>query len=260
MTRKKHQQLEQILAGLGCCSVAVSGGVDSMTLAGVAHQVLGDKATMIHAVSAAVPSQATQRVRRYAKHYGWNLKEIDAGELTNPDYQRNPANRCYYCKSSLYSSIARLESGVTVSGTNIDDLSDYRPGLVAAKEQNVRHPYVEANITKAELRQIATTLGFDDLADLPASPCLASRVETGIPIQIMDLEQVNAIEVTLQSKVEAENVRCRVKESGLELQLDKEALEGMTDAEKNSLLEDVTRLTTKPLSIAPYQKGSAFRV
>ncbi|MGI9273250.1 MAG: adenine nucleotide alpha hydrolase [Endozoicomonas sp.] len=260
MVQAKRLKLEAILKEMGSCSVAVSGGVDSMTLAGVAHKVLGEKATMVHAVSAAVPTEATLRVRRYAAQEGWKLKEISAGEMSNPEYKSNPVDRCYHCKSCLYTSIARLEAGVIVSGTNTDDLSDYRPGLVAAKEQSVRHPYVEAEISKAELRQIAKELDFDDLADLPASPCLSSRVETGIPIQIVDLEQVEAIEVKVRSQIDTENARCRVRPEGLEIQIDESTLSDMSESQQGSLLSSVQSLSAKNISLSAYRKGSAFMV
>ena len=260
MIQEKRNKLENTLREMEHCSVAVSGGVDSMTLAGIAHKVLGEKATMVHAVSAAVPTEATLRVRRYAAQEGWNLKEINAGEMSNPEYKNNPVDRCYHCKSCLYTSIARLEAGVIVSGTNTDDLSDYRPGLIAAKEQRVRHPYVEAKISKSELRLIAKELGFDDLADLPASPCLSSRVETGIPIKVIDLEQVEAIEVKVRSQVETENARCRVRPEGLEIQIDEDTLKDMSDDEQGTLLDSVQSLTAKNISLSSYRKGSAFMV
>ena len=105
-------------------AVAVSGGVDSMTLAYVAHHVLGHQATMYHAVSPAVPEEATRRVRSYAQSNGWHLKVISAGEFEDSEYVANPVNRCFYCKTNLYGSIAAHTEGSIVSGTNLDDLSD----------------------------------------------------------------------------------------------------------------------------------------
>ena len=168
-------------------AVAVSGGVDSMTLAYVAHRVLGAQATMYHAVSPAVPDAATSRVRAYAESNGWRLKVISAGEFNDRDYVANPANRCFYCKTNLYGSIASMTDGLIVSGTNLDDLSDWRPGLQAADNHAVRHPFVEARIDKAGVRGIASAYGLDDISALPAAPCLSSRVETGIPLSLIHI-------------------------------------------------------------------------
>ena len=128
--------------------VAVSGGVDSMTLAVVTHLAHGSRTRILHAVSPAVPPDATARVHAYAAREGWRLEVLDAGEMGDARYLANPVNRCYFCKTNLYEAMGRRTSGTLLSGTNLDDLGDYRPGLIAAKEHHVRHPYVEASIDK----------------------------------------------------------------------------------------------------------------
>src|SRR5437763_3377140 len=185
------REVAAVLQGLGDVAVAVSGGVDSMTLAVVAHRAPGVQAEMFHAVSPAVPPQATERVHRYVAHEGWNLRIIDAQEFADPDYLRNPVTRCFHCKSNLYSTIAALTHAHIVSGTNTDDLADYRPGLAAASALNVYHPYVDAGVDKAGVRRIAHALGLDDLAELPSAPCLSSRIETGLAIDPAVLGLVN---------------------------------------------------------------------
>ena len=107
--------------------MAVSGGVDSLTLAAFAHRVLGQRVSMFHAVSPAVPGEATQRTRELAEREGWTLTVIDAGEFGSADYMRNPLNRCFYCKTSLYGAIRPHTAAQIVSGTNLDDLGEYRP-------------------------------------------------------------------------------------------------------------------------------------
>ncbi|SDR48841.1 ATP-dependent sacrificial sulfur transferase LarE [Pseudovibrio sp. Tun.PSC04-5.I4] len=265
MNSEKYEELRAVIKGLKTCSVALSGGVDSMTLAAVAHDILGEQATMVHAVSAAVPEEASQRVRTYAKRLGWKLIEINSGEITAPDYKRNPANRCYYCKSCLYTSIAMLQVGTIISGTNLDDLSDYRPGLIAAKEREVRHPFVEAKISKAELRQIAEFLGLDDLAQLPASPCLSSRIETGIQINPDDLRLVERIESKVRSQIEAENIRCRVQPEVLSVEIDEPVLLGIPEDERDALISTLEPIVAehqmnRKILLSPYKKGSAFKV
>ena len=100
---------------------------------------------------------------------------VDAGEFADPQYRANPVNRCFFCKANLYRTLGAMSDGIVASGTNCDDLSDYRPGLEAARLHNVRHPYVEAGIAKADVRTLAGELGLPEFAALPASPCLSSR-------------------------------------------------------------------------------------
>ena len=257
--------LERMLEAFGRVAVAVSGGVDSMTLAVVAHRVLGDSAAMVHAVSAAVPVDATERVERYARREGWRLVCIDAGELLDARYVANPVNRCYFCKTNLYSTIAPLAgAGVTiVSGTNTDDLGDFRPGLAAAAEHAVRHPYVECGIGKPEVRAVAARLGLDDLAELPAAPCLSSRVETGIAIDPQVLKAIDACERLVRDATGAVTVRCRVRHDAVVVELDDAALAGLEAPRRAALAREVDeRMVASGVSLAtrfePYRMGSAF--
>ena len=179
---------------------------------------------MIHAVSPAVPPEASARVEAYARREGWRLEVIDAGEFADPNYLQNPANRCFFCKTNLYGTIAARSSATICSGTNLDDLADWRPGLQAAEQHRVRHPYVEAGIDKATVRALATHLGLDDLAELPAAPCLSSRLETGLPVTAARLELVHAVERLIQQELMPRTVRCRLLLDGIAIQLDPDAL------------------------------------
>lgn len=128
---------------------------------------------------------------------GWQLKEIVAGEFDDANELANPYDRCYYFKRNLYRSMRAINERTLASGTNIDDLSDYRPGLQAAAERNVVHPFVDAGIDNRQVRDIARQQGLE-CADLPAQPCLASRIETGIPIRASDLGFVDKLEARLR--------------------------------------------------------------
>ena len=257
--------LEPVLEDIGRVAVAVSGGVDSMTLAVVAHRVLGPSARMVHAVSAAVPADATARVVRYARREGWRLERLDAGELADPRYVANPVNRCYFCKTNLYSTIAPLAGAGTtiVSGTNTDDLGDFRPGLAAAAEHAVRHPYVECGIGKAAVRAIAARLGLHDLAELPAAPCLSSRVETGIAIDPEVLKAVDACERLVRDATGAATVRCRVRRHAVVIELDDAAFSALDGGRRAVLAGEVGECmaaagVSRMLRFEPYRMGSAF--
>jgi pyridinium-3,5-biscarboxylic acid mononucleotide sulfurtransferase len=256
-------RLEGVIRDLGPIAIAVSGGVDSMTLAVLAHRCAkpGDIA-VVHAMSPAVPPEASERVREWAMREGWRLRLLDASEFDDLDYRRNPVNRCFFCKRNLYSAIASQIRGTIVSGTNKDDLGDYRPGLDAARNFDVRHPYVEAGIGKAGVRALARSLAMGELAELPASPCLSSRVETTIPIEPAMLRVIHEVEKLIASRLRPETVRCRVRASGFVIELDATSLTRLADVERDLLasvhgvLESAQRSVN--VSFAPYRMGSAF--
>lgn len=249
------------LRDLGPTAIAVSGGVDSMTLAVVAHRVALRPVEMFHAVSPAVPLEATVRVHDLAEREGWALRVFDAGEFLDQDYLRNPVNRCFFCKTHLYGAIAEQTDSVLLSGTNTDDLGDFRPGLAAAKAFQVRHPYVEVGIDKSAVRAIARELRLDDIAELPAAPCLASRIETGIPIAPEALTVVNRVERELTRLLNPESVRCRVRQSGLVIELDESTLDRLSAPQRQQVIDLVTSLSSNPeasVTLERYAMGSAF--
>jgi len=261
----KLAELERVLRGIGPVAVAVSGGVDSLTLATFAHRILGEDVQMFHAVSPAVPQEATARVQALADGEGWALTVIDAGEFDDADYRSNPVNRCFYCKTNLYGAVAPRTRAQIVSGTNLDDLGEYRPGLAAAKNYGVRHPFVESGIDKKTVRAIARHLDLAEIAELPAAPCLSSRIETGIAIDPGMLKLVHAAERLVSQALTPRTVRCRVRAKGVVVELDEQNLAALDAPRRASLSAQVGRLFSDsgfdyPVSLAPYRSGSAFVV
>lgn len=255
-------RLEAIVDAMPAIAVAVSGGVDSLTLATVAGRRAADRTEMFHAVSAAVPLAATARVEALAKQEGWTLRLIRPGELERPDYVANPVDRCLHCKRALYTTIVPHTSAQVVSGANLDDLGDYRPGLEAARESGVRHPLVEAGIDKAQVRRLAALLGLGEIAELPAAPCLSSRVETGIAIDARTLVQIDAAERVLREATGAAAVRCRVRHAGIVIEIDGATLARISADERQRLGDRVGRLFELDAAHLPtfaaYRMGSAF--
>ena len=255
--------LESVLGGIDRIAVAVSGGVDSLTLSTFAHHVLGERCEMFHAVSPAVPEEATQRTRALAEQQGWALHIINAGEFGDADYMRNPVNRCFFCKTSLYGAIKPHTQAQVVSGTNTDDLGEYRPGLIAAKEHDVRHPFVEAGMSKQQVRALARQLGLGEIAELPSAPCLSSRIETGIAIEPAVLALVHSTEKLVAQALQPKTVRCRVRASGVVIELDQGTLARLADQEQEGLRKRVQDLFaaaghSHAVAFTAYRVGSAF--
>lgn len=267
MSHTSTDTVAEMLRGFARVAVAVSGGIDSLTLATIAGRG-HDSAGMFHAVSPAVPPEATDRVRDFAAREGWRLQLIDAAEFDRDEYVSNPVNRCFYCKQSLYSAINAIAcstSAQIVSGTNADDLHEYRPGLDAARERGVRHPFAELGIAKDGIRSMARSLGLGIIAELPSSPCLSSRVETGIGITPSLLHLVHAAENAVRASIGAGAIRCRIRRAGVVIEIDAATLSRLTQEQKQGVTQAVGAVLAAALefpevSLAPYRVGSAFLV
>jgi uncharacterized protein len=260
------QQLDALHRSLEDCrpaAIALSGGVDSMTLAYIAHQRLAADVAMFHAVSPAVPASATDRVKAYAEREGWTLTVLDAGEFADERYMANPANRCFFCKSNLYGTLASVTERQLLSGTNLDDLGDWRPGLKAARAEGVRHPFVDAEIDKTTVRRLAAQFGLNDLAELPSAPCLSSRIETGLRIDPTLLPAIDRIEILLRERLKPKTVRCRLRKGGVVIELDDRAMTALDEPARLTLVREIDAILddrdlVRPVTFETYRQGSAF--
>ena len=197
---EKYTALKDHLAQFNSVIVAFSGGIDSSLVAFVAGQVLGENATAITSASASLKRADLALAKTLAKDWGIQHKVIVTDELSKPQYRANPTDRCFHCKTSLYTyldDIARdAQIEVVLNGTNLDDLGDHRPGLVAAQNFDVVSPLVEAGFHKQDIRDLAHALGLTN-ADKPQAACLSSRFPYGTEITLELLGQVEAAEDVL---------------------------------------------------------------
>lgn len=211
----KLLELEQYIAEKGKEGVVIafSGGVDSSTLAAVCHQVLGDKAVAVIAQSPTYTSEELKDAKKIAVEIGIKLYIIETDELSNPDFYRNPENRCYYCKKELLTRLLEFSSKIgfkaVFEGTNFSDLNDHRPGFKAIQETtNVYSPWMINRFSKEEIRQVAKTMGLS-VFDKPALACLASRIPFNEKITSEKLDRVEKAEKTVKSITGVKQVRVR---------------------------------------------------
>lgn len=201
---RKYAGLTAILRELDSVCIGYTGGVDSVFLAAVAVSVLGpDRVIAVTGRSAAYPAVQHRMALECARRLGIPHAEIETDELADPDYVANPSNRCYYCKSELWSKLSRFARdrgyAVVADGANADDVADHRPGAVAGREHGVRSPLLEAGLGKAEIRTLSRERGLPTW-DQPAAPCLSSRIPYGLAVTPARLRQVERAEQLLRDR------------------------------------------------------------
>jgi uncharacterized protein len=199
---EKRRQLEALLKEMKGVLVAFSGGVDSSVLLAAAHKALGDFAVGATGTSASVPAHDLECARTIASRLGVRWITFESGELDDPLYRTNPHNRCYFCKKSIFSRLLAKasEEGLpfVVEGSNMDDLSDIRPGMAALRELGIRSPFLEVCIDKQMVRRLAKHYGLPNW-DKPSSACLASRIPYGELITSERLERIDRSESVLRN-------------------------------------------------------------
>ena len=199
---QKQQDLFRLLAAMPDVIIAYSGGTDSAYLAWAAHQALGPRALAITADSPSIPESHKRDAAEFARECGFRHEFIETYEFENPDYVQNAPDRCFHCKDELFTRLEEIRRergyGDIVYGVNVDDLGDYRPGQGAAKMHEVKAPLVEADLTKAEIRELSRMAGLSTW-DRPAAACLSSRIPYGTPVTVQNVKTVEQGEEAIQA-------------------------------------------------------------
>ncbi len=238
LLEKKRLDLESRIAELGSALVAFSGGVDSTLVLAVAKKVLGDKVLAVTAESDSVPERELQTAQHLAETLGVKHRIIHTEEMSSPDYLKNPANRCYYCKSELYGKLSKVaaEHKLTsiLNGINLDDLDDHRPGITAANEAGIISPLAELGFNKQDVRDLAREMDLPNW-EKPALACLSSRIPYGQPVTTEKLSMIEQAEGALLAEG-FRQVRVRHHGDMARIELPQEDIPGLL---KNGLTEKI---------------------
>ena len=242
-TQMKYTKLKEIISDMGEITVAYSGGVDSTFLLKVARDVLQERCLGVLAVSPTFPSREYKRAIDAAASFGANVRVIETHEMEDDNFVENPVNRCYFCKSELFDSIAKIAESERfknfVDGSNQDDLGDHRPGMKALRERNVRSPLQEAGLTKKDIRELSRDLGLptwnkDELA------CLSSRFPYGEKIDRRKLHMVDLAEARL-SDLGFRNIRARHSGASVRIEVDPEQVSMLLEPKMKRRIETYLR-------------------
>jgi uncharacterized protein len=260
---EREQELIDWFRSFGTVAIGFSGGVDSTYLAAVAVEAIGpDNTLAIIGRSASFPDSQWRTARELAEQIKVSVLEIDTNELADERYAANPSNRCYFCKSELWTKLAPLArertAAVLIDGTNADDLSDYRPGAKAALEHGVRSPLAEIGMTKAEIRERSRARGLPTWAK-PSSPCLSSRIPYGTPVTVERLHRIDLAESALRDLGFTGNIRVRDHGDVARIELDADQIERACAAPLAGRIASAVRaagFTRAAVDLAGFKSGS----
>ena len=229
----------------GSALIGFSGGVDSAYLACVAVDALGaEQVLAVIGRSASYPAEQWERAREVALSFDIPVLEVNTDEVSDPRYAANPSNRCYFCKTELWDTLAPIahdrDLAVVVDGTNADDLGDHRPGARAAAEHAVRSPLAELGFTKAAIRRLSRARGIPTWSQ-PASPCLSSRIPYGTAVTIDRLRQVEVAERALRQEGVIGDLRVRYHGDLARIEIAADALNGWLEASARDRLRVAVR-------------------
>lgn len=259
---EKYEALKRTLAEMGSVVIGFSGGADSALLAKVAYDVLGDRALAVIAVSESYPRREREEALALAREIGVPAMTVQARELENEAYAANPANRCYYCKTELFTHLSRIarerDCKWVAYGANHDDLGDYRPGQQAAQEFGARAPLLEVGLTKAEIRHLSRELGLPTW-NKPALACLSSRFPYGTRITAELLARLDSAEDYLRHDLGFRQVRVRHHDTIARIEVDPAEMERLLDPSLRQAISDKLRAlgyTYVAVELGGYKSGS----
>ncbi|HEV8604011.1 MAG TPA: ATP-dependent sacrificial sulfur transferase LarE [Tepidisphaeraceae bacterium] len=262
----KHERLVSLIQPMGRVIVAFSGGIDSTLVLKVSLDTLGPQNVLAATgISPSLPQRELQSVKDLAAALSAPLRLIQTSEMDSPNYTSNPANRCYFCKTELYSKLTVLAESMSgksaqptiLNGLNLDDTGDHRPGISAAREWKIRSPLLEARLTKSDVRALANHLNLPNW-EKPALACLSSRIPYGTPVTIQSLSQIERAEEFLRDQGFT-NIRVRHHSTLARIEVDAQDLPRLLEEPlRSNLLQHLKQLgyTYVTLDLQGFRSGS----